>query len=122
MTTSIMAREAAQTPSIIAEQLANNEDICKALGEKIRELSPSIVYIVGRGSSDHAGVFAKYLMEVELAVPVCAAAPSVHSIYQQNLNLKNALVLVISQSGRSPDILAQTESAKASGAFCVAPG
>ena len=120
MTTSIMAKEAAEAPRVIGNQLRLNHKICAELGEKIRERAPKFVYIIGRGSSDHAGVFAKYLIEVEMGVPVCAAAPSVNSLFGQNVNLKDALVLIISQSGRSPDILAQTKSAKESGAFCVA--
>lgn len=120
MTSSIMAQEAKQTPEVIDKQLRANAAICQALGKRIREFAPHLVCIVGRGSSDHAGVFAKYLVEVELGVPVCAAAPSVKSIYQQNLKLDSALVLIISQSGRSPDILAQAESAKNAGALTVA--
>lgn len=120
MTSSIMAQEAKQTPEVINQQLIANADICESLGQKIRDFAPQLVYIVGRGSSDHAGVFAKYLIEVELGVPVCASAPSVNSVYQQNLSLGSALVLIISQSGRSPDILAQAQSAKDSGALTVA--
>lgn len=120
MTRSIMAQEAAQAPSIIAQQLVNNADICRDLATKINAFNPSLVYIVGRGSSDHAGVFAKYLIEVELGIPVSSSAPSVNSIFKQNLKLNSALVLIISQSGRSHDILAQAKSAKESGALTVA--
>ena len=120
MTSSIMAQEAAQAPSVIAQQLLNNATICENLATKIREFNPALVYIVGRGSSDHAGVFAKYLIEVEMGIPVSSSAPSVNSIFKQNLKLNKALVLIISQSGRSHDILAQANSAKASGALTVA--
>ena len=120
MTSSIMAQEAAQAPSVIAQQLLNNASICENLAAKLREFNPALVYIVGRGSSDHAGVFAKYLIEVEMGIPVSSSAPSVNSIFKQNLKLNNALVLIISQSGRSHDILAQAKSAKESGALTVA--
>lgn len=120
MTTTIMAKEAAEAPSIIRQQLQNNTSACIELGEKIRQFDPAYVYMIGRGSSDHAGVFAKYLIEVEMGIPVSAAAPSVSSIYGQTLNLQRALVIAISQSGRSPDILAQAKAAKESGALCVA--
>src|SRR5690606_26624847 len=53
-------------------------------------------------------------------LPVAAAAPSIASVYNKSLQLADALVLVISQSGRSPDILAQVEMAKRSGAMVVA--
>lgn len=120
MPTSIMAIETAETPEIIGQQLAHNEVLCQQLSQHIRHFAPQFVYTIGRGSSDHAAVFAKYLIEVELAIPVCHAAPSVSTIYAQNLALKKALVIVISQSGRSPDILAQIQAARSQGALCIA--
>jgi glutamine---fructose-6-phosphate transaminase (isomerizing) len=57
---------------------------------------------------------------VELGIPVCAAAPSVTGLFGRQLNLQRALVLCISQSGRSPDILTQAAAAHKSGALCVA--
>jgi glucosamine--fructose-6-phosphate aminotransferase (isomerizing) len=118
--TTIMETEAREAPARIAEQLAANAKAAEKIGARLRELSPHMVLTVGRGSSDHAGMFGKYLIEVEAGVPVASAAPSVVSIYKNKLKLKNALVLVISQSGRSPDILAQARMAKEAGAFCVA--
>lgn len=120
MTQTIMEAEAKQTPSVIANQLATNQQKAIAIGERLRQLSPSSVMIIGRGSSDHAGVFGKYLIEIEAGVPTSSAAPSVASVYGKSLKLANALVIVISQSGRSPDILAQAQMAKNAGAFCIA--
>lgn len=116
----LMAREARETPAIIQRQLDENGAIFATLADKIRAFSPSFVYMIGRGTSDHAGVFGKYLIEVELGVPVCHAAPSVSSVFKQSLSLDKALVIVISQSGRSPDILAQVAMAKEAGALTVA--
>lgn len=115
-----MALEAAEAPKRIAEQLAANAATVEQVVAQIRQRAPKFVYMVGRGSSDHAGVFAKYLIEIEIGLPVAAAAPSIASVYNKSLQLKEALVLVISQSGRSPDILAQVEMAKRSGAMVVA--
>lgn len=120
MTQTIMEKEAKQTPSVIENQLTANKAIVEALGDTLRKLSPKMVMIIGRGSSDHAGVFGKYLIEIETGVPVSSAAPSVASVYGKQLKLDGALVIVISQSGRSPDILAQARMAKAGGAYCVA--
>ena len=120
MTQTIMEKEALQASAVIKHQLINNVEIAKNLGEKLRTIAPSMVMIIGRGSSDHAGVFAKYLIEIEAGIPVCAAAPSVASVYGKTLKLDQALVIIISQSGRSPDILAQAEMAKTAGAFTVA--
>ena len=116
----VMEQEARTAPQKIAEQLIANQTITDTLGQTLRELKPKFVMIVGRGSSDHAGVFAKYLFEIEAGVPTFAAAPSVASVYGKSLQLEGALVIVISQSGRSPDILAQARMAKAAGGFCVA--
>ncbi|MDR6983056.1 glucosamine--fructose-6-phosphate aminotransferase (isomerizing) [Rheinheimera pacifica] len=120
MSNSIMALEATEAPQRIAEQLAANAAIVQQVVEHIRQHAPKFVYMVGRGSSDHAGVFAKYLIEIEVGLPVAAAAPSIASVYNKSLQLADALVLVISQSGRSPDILAQVDMAKRSGAMVVA--
>ncbi|MDX3775763.1 SIS domain-containing protein, partial [Chromatiaceae bacterium AAb-1] len=116
----IMQREALEAPARISEQLLANADTLKQIAADLHQHPPTFVYMVGRGSSDHAGVFAKYLIEIELGLPVVAAAPSVASIYHKTLSLSQALVLVISQSGRSPDILAQVAMAKAAGARVIA--
>ena len=116
----LMQREARQTPERVASQLQKNDEVTRALGKQLRVLDPKCVMIVGRGSSDHAGVFAKYLIEVETGVPTFAAAPSVGGIYGKSLKLDGALVIVISQSGRSPDILLQAQMAKKAGAYLVA--
>jgi len=120
MTNTLMELEAREAPTKIAEQLKQNADILKALGEDLRATPPAGVMIVGRGSSDHAGVFGKYLIEIEAGIPVYSAALSVASVYGKKLNLDNFLIIVISQSGRSPDILAQAQMAKEAGARVVA--
>ncbi len=120
MTQTIMEQEAKQTPVVIENQLKENKSLAESIGARLRDLNPRMVMIIGRGSSDHAGVFGKYLIEIEAGVPTFAAAPSVSSVYGKQLKLDQALVIVISQSGRSPDILAQAKMAKAAGAFCVA--
>lgn len=120
MTQTIMEQEAKQAPSVIKGQLADNQALVNGIGEKLRAFDPKMVMIIGRGSSDHAGVFGKYLIEIEAGVPTFAAAPSVSSVYGKQLKLEQALAIVISQSGRSPDIIAQAEMAKKGGAYVVA--
>src|SRR5207302_911104 len=61
-----------------------------------------------------------YLIETRLHLPVSASAPSVITAFRRPLTLRNALFIVISQSGRSPDLVAATQSARASGARTVA--
>ncbi|GAA5191236.1 glucosamine-6-phosphate deaminase NagB-II [Ferrimonas gelatinilytica] len=118
--TSIMEKEALEAPQRIGEQLERNQAAMAQLGAQLRACPPKFVMWVGRGSSDHAGVFAKYLIEIEMGIPTFASAPSVSSIYGKRLALEGGLVLVISQSGRSPDILAQARMAQEQGAKVVA--
>ncbi|WP_281558263.1 SIS domain-containing protein [Thalassomonas sp. RHCl1] len=115
-----MELEARQAPQVIKRQLIANQSKMTCIGDKLRALAPKSVMIIGRGSSDHAGVFGKYLIEIEAGIPTSSAAPSVSSVYGRQLKLDRTLVIVISQSGRSPDILAQAKMAKAAGAYCLA--
>ena len=117
---SLMKKEATEAAEKIEEQLIQNRDRAIEISGAIRSYAPTSVMFVGRGSSDHAGTFSKYLIEIELGIPTFAAAPSVATVYARSLKLSNTLVIVISQSGRSPDILEQTRQAKESGALCVA--
>lgn len=117
---SIMAKEARQVPDVVAAQISDNTPIIDKLVATLNLLKPSFVMMVGRGSSDHAGVFGKYLIETELGLPVAFAAPSVVTVYNRSLALKGAVAIIISQSGKSPDLLAQTENIKKSGAYCIA--
>lgn len=119
MTQTIMEKEARQTPEVIRGQIQENQKIVTNIANKLHEFKPKMVMIIGRGSSEHAGVFAKYLIEIEAQIPIFAAAPSVSSVYIKQLDLDNALVIVISQSGCSPDILAQAKMAKKGGAYCI---
>ena len=73
-----------------------------------------------RGSSDHVATFARYLIETRLGLLTSSAAPSVSSVYEAAPDLAGAVVLAISQSGASPDLLATVSSAKAAGARIVA--
>ena len=62
MTSTIMAKEAAEAPERIREQLVSNAAVISAVVDQIGQRQPRYVYMVGRGSYDHAGVFDKYLI------------------------------------------------------------
>ena len=115
-----MFAEAAETPQAVARQLARNRESSARLGAILRRRSPRLVATCARGSSDHAATFAKYLIETRAGVPTASAAPSVSSIYRADMRLEAAVFLAISQSGRSPDLIAAVEAAKRAGAFIVA--
>jgi glucosamine--fructose-6-phosphate aminotransferase (isomerizing) len=115
-----MYREAAEAPRAIARQLQANRDRLRALAARLRAEPPRAVVTYGRGSSDNAATFARYLIETRLGVLTASAPPSVSSVYDAAPHMEGALVLAISQSGRSPDLLAATEAAASAGAFVVA--
>jgi Glucosamine 6-phosphate synthetase, contains amidotransferase and phosphosugar isomerase domains len=85
----------------------------------VRSRNIDFVYIVARGTSDHAAVYGKYLIETTLGIPVVLAASSVLTIYGRELNLKNALVVGISQSGKAADALEVIKSANNQGAITL---
>lgn len=115
-----MYREAAQSADAVRRQIHANADQMQKLGTALRELSPRAVVTCARGSSDHAATFAKYLIETQTKILTSSAAPSLSSVYDATTDLRGALFLAISQSGKSPDLLAAVENAKASGACVVA--
>jgi glucosamine--fructose-6-phosphate aminotransferase (isomerizing) len=81
---------------------------------------PSFVLIAGRGSSDHAALYAQYLFAIRNALPVGLATPSAFTFYGARPRLAGSLVVGISQSGRSPDIVAVLDEAAAQGAITLA--
>jgi len=115
-----MFREAAQAPAAVREQLQANAARVARLAAQLRHAPPRAVVTCARGSSDHAATFARYLIETRLALLTSSAAPSVSSVYEARPDLSGALVLAISQSGASPDLLAAVSGARAAGAHIVA--
>ena len=115
-----LGREAAEAPAVVRAQLGANEPILRDLAARLRAKPPRAVVTLGRGSSDHAATFARYLIETRLGVMTASAPPSVASIYDAAPAMADTLCLVISQSGRSPDLLASAEAARAAGALVVA--
>jgi glucosamine--fructose-6-phosphate aminotransferase (isomerizing) len=115
-----MFDEAAEAPAVVAAQLARNAPAVAALAASLRARPPRAVVTIARGSSDNAATYARYLLETRLGVLTSSAPPSVNSVYGAALDMADTLVLVISQSGRSPDLLAAAEAAARTGARVVA--
>ena len=116
----IMFREAAQAPQAVRAQLAVNAAQVARLAERLRATPPRAVVTCARGSSDHAATFARYLIETHLGLLTSSAAPSVSSVYATATDLAGTLMLTISQSGASPDLLAVVGQARKAGAHIVA--
>ncbi len=115
-----MYREAAQAPDVVRRQIELNAAGMQQLGTALRERAPRAVVTCARGSSDHAATFARYLIETHAGLLTSSASPSLSSVYATSIDLRDAVFLAISQSGKSPDLLAATERARASGAFVIA--
>lgn len=116
----LMFAEAAEAGAAAARQRAANADAITTLAAQLRAAPPPLVLTCARGSSDHAATFAKYLVETLTGVPVSSIAPSVSSVYHAPAQLDGALLLAISQSGRSPDLLSAVATARNGGARIVA--
>lgn len=115
-----MFQEAASSSDAVRAQLQHDAAAVAAIGAKLRRLNPRTVITCARGSSDHAATYAKYLIETRVGVLTASAAPSISSVYGALQDLRGCLFIAISQSGRSPDLLASVAAAKAAGATILA--
>jgi glucosamine--fructose-6-phosphate aminotransferase (isomerizing) len=115
-----MFREAHEAATAVARQLQRNATAVGRLAERLRATPPRFIVTSARGSSDHAATFAKYVFETQLGCATMSSSPSVSSVYAAPLRLEGALYLAISQSGKSPDLVRQAQSARAAGAHVVA--
>ena len=120
MTTSAMVREAKEAPQCVQAQMDKDTPRLSDIAAILREFHPRAVLTCARGSSDHAATYARYLIETRLGLLTSSASPSVSSVYGVRQELDHCLFMVISQSGRSPDLLAAASAAKESGALVVA--
>jgi glucosamine--fructose-6-phosphate aminotransferase (isomerizing) len=115
-----MFEEACDASNAVRAQLEQDAAAMADIGAQLRLLKPRAVITCARGSSDHAATYAKYLIETRAQVLTASAAPSVSSVYGVTQDVRGCLFIAISQSGRSPDLLASVRSAKASGATVLA--
>ena len=114
----IMRSEIAQTPEVF-QNLSNKISDYQSLINQLNLSRIQSVILVARGTSDNAALFLKYLIETKVGIPCGLASPSVVTIYKSKLKLTNSLVIAVSQSGQSPDIITYTNAAKAGGAVTL---
>jgi glucosamine--fructose-6-phosphate aminotransferase (isomerizing) len=115
----IMRSEIAESVQVASRLIANRAHY-EAIGAKLAERRPSVVVVAGRGTSDHAAIYARYLLEHALGVPVALAAASLLTQYGVESASPNSALLAFSQSGAGPDMIALVESARRRGAYTVA--
>lgn len=99
-----MAAEMAEQPTRLRELIGRSE----AIAERVRAVAPDPLHgitIVARGSSDHASMYGRYVLEAATGKPVSLAAPSLHTLYEVDVDYRGQLVIAVSQSGATPEIV-----------------
>lgn len=117
---SLMSAEVAEIPQAAAHLLRDGREDIARVAAALDMARVSHAVVSGRGSSGHAATYLRYLIETRLGLSVASAAPSVVSRYGASPRLGEALYILISQSGRSPDLVAAAEQATAAGAQTIA--
>jgi glutamine---fructose-6-phosphate transaminase (isomerizing) len=116
----LMAAEIAEQPAMLARLLADGSAEIAAVRAAVETYRPRFVLIAARGTSDHAALYAKYLVEVRLQLPAGLVSPSTLTLYGARPDLSGVLFLAVSQSGGSPDLIGSLEAARSCGALTVA--
>jgi glucosamine--fructose-6-phosphate aminotransferase (isomerizing) len=110
-------QEIFEQPGALAALIERERHPLGLLAEEIRRTGVTHIVIAARGTSDNAARYAQYLLGGMNGLPVALAAPSLFTIYHKPPRLQNALVLGISQSGKSPDIVSVVAEGRRQGAL-----
>lgn len=114
-----MLDEIREQPEALRRTVHNTLDPIRQLAREVQRRDIDLVLLAARGTSDHAALYAQYLFQYLNGIPVALATPSLHTHYGTSLRLGKALVIGISQSGESPDIVEVVSMARQSGALTV---
>lgn len=115
-----MAREALEAPDAVARLLDREAAAIDALGRRLAALAPPVVVTSARGSSDHAAMYLKYLLELATGTPVASIGPSIASVYGVRPRLAGGVLVTLTQSGRSPDLVMFQSACRDAGALTIA--
>src|SRR5438128_12354559 len=116
---SLMLQEIAVQPAALEKTIEQERAKIARLGGFLKGRDIDLIVLAARGSSDNAALFGRYLLEIITGIPVSLSAPSVHTLYHAQLDLKHALVIGVSQSGEGEDINCVLENARQCGAFTL---
>ena len=115
-----MLEEILSQPAGVKRTIEGNRERAQQVAQAIKDRGGvDFVLIVGRGTSDNAATYAKYIFGLVNGLPVALAAPSLMNLYESPLRLDRALVISVSQSGETDEVISATDFAKAKGAFCL---
>ncbi|MDV6012896.1 SIS domain-containing protein [Haloechinothrix sp. LS1_15] len=115
-----MLDEIREQPAVLERVLREGVSEAQAVAETVRELGPRFVLLAARGTSDHAALYAKYLIEITLGLPCGMASPSTLTAYAANPQMSGVLWIAVSQSGGSTDLIESTVAARRAGAVTLA--
>jgi glucosamine--fructose-6-phosphate aminotransferase (isomerizing) len=120
MTDGRLLTEIRDQPEVAARLLVAGPPALGAVAAEVRRRGIGLVVIAARGTSDHAAVYAQYVLGARNGMTVALAAPSLVTLYGASPRYGNALVIGLSQSGRSPDVVGVLEAARGQGALTLA--
>ena len=112
--------EIIEQPQRIKSLLASQKKLVAQIAAAIQKRDIQYVFLAARGTSDNAGRYANYLLGAMNGLPLALATPSLFTYYRRPPKLKNALVIGVSQSGKSPDIVSVLEEGKRQGCLTLA--
>lgn len=112
--------EIREQPDVAQRLIERRSPALRRLAGAVGRRRPVAVLLAARGSSDHAALYAQYLFAVRNSMLVALATPAALTLYGARPQLADTLVIGISQSGRSPDIVGVLEEARRQGALTVA--
>ncbi|MFJ8439732.1 SIS domain-containing protein [Kitasatospora griseola] len=116
----IMSAEMAEQPAVLQRILDEGAPAIREIAKQIAARNPRFVLLTARGTSDNAALYAKYLIEVLLGKPAGLTSMSTTTAYGAKPDLTDCLVITVSQSGGSPDLVASTKAAREAGAITLA--
>ncbi len=117
---SFLQAEILEQPAALRRLIESERDNIARVAAAIRQRQPQYIVIAARGTSDNAARYGQYLFGAANRLPVALATPSLYTRYAQPPQIGGALVLAISQSGQSPDIVAVVAEGRRQGALTVA--
>jgi glucosamine--fructose-6-phosphate aminotransferase (isomerizing) len=101
-----------EQPERLASLLDKQKQTVLEIAKTIKARNVGYVFLAARGTSDNAGRYANYLWGAHNHLPLALATPSLFTFYQSPPKLQNALVVGVSQSGKSPDIVSVLEEGR----------
>ncbi len=117
---SFMLSEIREQPDVIARLADSEQGTAARLAAEIERRDIDLVMMAARGTSDHAAIYGKYLLEIRNSLPVGLADPSVFTLYDAKLKMDRALVIGISQSGQATDVAECLDRCRQAGALTAA--